>query len=465
MNQSSRLTALKIEKSKAKGADSWLSDDEGTRGGGRLVVRLSSSGSKLFYFRYSIDGVRKQLPMLPFTLTPSPGKLTLEQAREMARGYSAIHRVPETRDVAAHFRAQEAAAASAKKAEEERLRVLEQEAKDASKFSLLALCEAYIAHLKAAGKPSWQDYQSITRCHITPTVYAGIPAKSLKAVDAVALLRPIFQSGKKRTASKVRSLLHAAYAKGAEAKMDASTPGEFEKFGLEVNPIASTAALSGTSKPLTRHLAPSELGAFWRHLSSFTGEETPLVVRALRLSMLLGGQRARQLVRARRVEDVSLERGEITLYDPKGRRDVARPNVLPLCEAALAEVTFLVARSKAMESAHLFASGTSHLNSLTMSRYVSQVSAEFIRTEVSDIEFDFRDLRRTAETQLADLEISKDVRAQLMSHGLSGVQDRHYDMHKYLDQKWAALTAWAAHLETLAEGKKPPSNVKRLRRA
>ena len=45
--------------------------------------------------------------------------------------------------------------------------------------------------------------------------------------------------------------------------------------------------------------------------------------------------------------------------------------------------------------------------------------------------FNVRDIRRTVETMLAGLGISKDTRAQLLSHGISGVQAAHYDQHTY----------------------------------
>jgi integrase len=49
------------------------------------------------------------------------------------------------------------------------------------------------------------------------------------------------------------------------------------------------------------------------------------------------------------------------------------------------------------------------------------------------------DIRRTVETRLSALGVSLDVRAQLQSHGLGGVQARHYDRHDYQDEKRAAL--------------------------
>lgn len=60
--------------------------------------------------------------------------------------------------------------------------------------------------------------------------------------------------------------------------------------------------------------------------------------------------------------------------------------------------------------------------------------------------FELRDIRRTCEMMLAGLGVSSDVRAQLQSHGLGGVQQRHYDRHDY------ALEKWQRHLDKLMAG-------------
>ena len=49
------------------------------------------------------------------------------------------------------------------------------------------------------------------------------------------------------------------------------------------------------------------------------------------------------------------------------------------------------------------------------------------------------DLRRTVETRLAAEGVSQEIRAQLQSHGLGGVQARHYDRHDYIEEKYSAL--------------------------
>jgi hypothetical protein len=54
---------------------------------------------------------------------------------------------------------------------------------------------------------------------------------------------------------------------------------------------------------------------------------------------------------------------------------------------------------------------------------------------------------------LAGMGISRDTRAQLLSHGLSGVQAAHYDRHSYTDEKRAALVAWEQRLDDISTGK------------
>ena len=60
--------------------------------------------------------------------------------------------------------------------------------------------------------------------------------------------------------------------------------------------------------------------------------------------------------------------------------------------------------------------------------------------------FRLGDIRRTAETMLASLGFSLDLRGQLLSHGLGGVQNRHYDKHDYMPEKLKMLKAWEAHI-------------------
>lgn len=51
-----------------------------------------------------------------------------------------------------------------------------------------------------------------------------------------------------------------------------------------------------------------------------------------------------------------------------------------------------------------------------------------------------------------ELGISKDTRAQLLSHGIAGVQDVVYDKANYLSSKTTALKIWIDYLATVRKG-------------
>ena len=50
---------------------------------------------------------------------------------------------------------------------------------------------------------------------------------------------------------------------------------------------------------------------------------------------------------------------------------------------------------------------------------------------------------------MARLNVSKEIRGQIASHGISGVQDNHYDMYDYLDQKREAAVIWSNEINRL----------------
>lgn len=79
------------------------------------------------------------------------------------------------------------------------------------------------------------------------------------------------------------------------------------------------------------------------------------------------------------------------------------------------------------------------LNVKSLSNKVIEISQEMVEEGIRKEPFQLRDIRRTIETTLASLGVPMEVRAQLQSHGLSGVQARHYDRHDYMEEKSAAM--------------------------
>jgi integrase len=151
---------------------------------------------------------------------------------------------------------------------------------------------------------------------------------------------------------------------------------------------------------------------------------------------------------------VDLSAGVLTLFDGKGARQQPRVHVVPLTRPALEIVRRRVDESRDLGGAPLFTSdGRTTIRPETVSVVVAEISAEMVKAQEARESFGLRDLRRTAETMLASLGVPSDVRAHLQSHGLGGVQKRHYDRHEYALEKRSALELWVAHLERLRAGR------------
>lgn len=100
-----------------------------------------------------------------------------------------------------------------------------------------------------------------------------------------------------------------------------------------------------------------------------------------------------------------------------------------------------------------------HLWPETMSDAVSGIFEKLMQSGQILAPFDLGDLRRTCETMMARMGVPKEIRAQLQSHGLGGVQNRHYDRHGYTDEKCTALRTWHKKLKSIRVGRPAKSNV------
>jgi len=290
----------------------------------------------------------------------------------------------------------------------------------------------------------------LDRCMNASPDLAKRPANSINHKEVAAVLAKLVEAGKGRAAGKLRSYLHAAYRAALQAEGDPTIPAGLHGFDLDRNPVALVAAkgLAKFNRARERVLSETELKAFLHALDDRPGVQAD----ALHLLLLLGGQRVAQLLRAKPT-DVDLDAGTLTLLDPKGARQQPRVHVVPLVEPAAAILT------KYLNGPWLFSThGRVPLRAETLTMFVADISAQLVKDKVSREPFRLSDLRRTVETMLARMGINKDLRAQLLSHGIGGVQDRVYNKHDYLDEKRAALNAWAAKLEQIATGKSA-SNV------
>lgn len=315
-----------------------------------------------------------------------------------------------------------------------------QEAEDRQRFTLRALCEAYVKLMAGKGKEkSSRAAASVFKCHVYENVIAGAPAREVTAWQIAEIIQQVSDQGKERTAGVLRSYLSAAFNAAKKAPFASKGGSSLTPFRIEQNPVELVEVIP--VKAGHRHLSADELKAYIGAL----GED--LTGQALRLALYSGGQRMAQLLRAK-VTDWDPQAKTLRLFDTKGKRKEPRVHLLPLGPIAAGIVANLVKHAEVRESPFLLSSNRGTVHESTPGKRV-KVIAEAMGGEL----FDLRDVRRTAETMLAGLGISRDIRAQLLSHGIGGVQAVHYDRHSYLEEKRAALRKWERHLDGIVNGK------------
>lgn len=436
-----------IKKSKT-GSDSWSSDD-GHRGSGSLLLH-AKRGAGHWYFRYTKpEGKRDTLPIGPFrTDAAKAGGFTLAEARNEAAKLSDLARQPASADIRA-FRQHQAEDERARQAAAAAMAAREQaEAEARQRHTLASLCKLYSGHLKTTGKSSAASVRRALERHVIQGMpeLAARPAREVNRSDAAMIVRRVLEQGLPRIAGLIRAYLHAAYELAISAEGDPAAPAQLIPFRIESNPFSGV-------KPITvqrrdRVLSPDELRHFLRRLDA---DESPAAL-LIQTALTLGGQRPAQLARVT-ARDLELEMRVLNLQDPKGRRSAPRVHSLPLTPATLALLTPLVVQANTRPGGFLFSHrGDKPLDISAISKIVTDIARAMQVAGECAAPFQTRDLRRTAETMLASIGASKDIRAQLLSHGLGGVQAQHYDRHHYLDEKLRILLDWERHLDQIRAG-------------
>lgn len=448
MNGHQRLTIKRIASVEPARKDIWLSDDDGGRGNGRLLVRVSPAGTRGFYFRHVTATGRKTVPLGPYSKNSKPGYLTLEQARSAARSVALGSKASQLPSTA---RSEVPLAAVAPQTQ---LSAEGSNAPPATQVevaqpgeSFLDLCQAYVEALRKAGKVTWKDYSYAVGRHIAKSTLAAAPARRVSAEAIADLLRPIVESGTGRAAAQLRSLIRAAYALAIRARLDPEVAPSLKRFGVTLNPAAEVSAMSKFNRTRDRSLSRTELAMFWNELHRGQEAEGDAVYRFLRITVLLGGQRCEQL-NAVKIDAVKLDDDTITLLDSKGRRSTPRVHVLPLAARCRAETEVQLRLAADVGSRFLFSGQRADqpLRGDRVSKAVRKISKKLCSASPGMQPFQYRDLRRTTESHMSALRIAKEVRAHILSHGLSGVQTRHYERHDYMEEKRDALAQWEKYL-------------------
>lgn len=391
---------------------------------GALEARKLASGAVTLYWRFTINGKasRESIGIYdpsapPKSLQPTAKGFSIAAAMRAAEALAASHNANLADGGFTAIKAQKIEAKAKAKAEKI----------EAEKHTLGNLINDYCEHLQTLGRISHKEARNILRLHVQeawPTI-AALPANKISGEQIADMMRHLMECGKGRTANKLRSYISAAYQTAKSARSKASVPLKFKSYRITHNPAADTEPDESANKADKRPLTAEELRTYWAGIKTLPGLQGAV----LRLHLLTGGQRITQLVSLRTQE---IRKDRITLFDGKGRPGKPpRPHTLPLIPDAMDALAQCRPQGEFAISTD---GGVTHLAGTTLSKWAAEAA-----TAAGIADFQAKRIRSGVETLLASARISADIRGRLQSHGISGVQARHYDGHDYMDAKLHAI--------------------------
>jgi integrase len=304
-----------------------------------------------------------------------------------------------------------------------------------NQYTLGSLLMSYCEYLEKIGRKAHKDARNIFKKDVITAWprLADLPAGDISSEQVADILRRVHENGHARTSNKLRSYMRAAYQVAKSAKNKASIPANFKSFHITHNPAADTEPDTSANRADRNPLTIKELQTYWHCIKGIAG----LKGAVLRLHILTGGLRIEQLVN---LKTADANGDQITLFDIKGRTGsgTPRPYVTPLIEKSMQA---LAQCESTDEYALSLNGGLTHISAATLSKW----SCEAVDSKIPN--FTAKRIRSGVETLLAKQKFSKDLRGRLQSHGISGVQDKHYDGHDYVDEKREMLEALFKVLE------------------
>ena len=213
------------------------------------------------------------------------------------------------------------------------------------------------------------------------------------------------------------------------------------KDRVEHNPAHQVPPPGGVERERDRIYDANEIRRLW---AAFEGQ-TGIIYRLV----LVTGQRLNE-VAGTAWHEIDFDNATWTV--PAARMKSKRVHIVPLSEMAL-DVLRKVPR---LDGEFVFPSPKPGQPIRNLGKAAERVKAA---SRVAD--FRSHDLRRTCGTGITSLGFPRFIMDRCLGHVEPGVGSR-YDRHDYLQEKTAALDAWAAKLNEMLTGEPMPENVVEL---
>ena len=304
---------------------------------------------------------------------------------------------------------------------------------DTRAATIADLFEAYVASLRAASKVSWRDIEKNLE-HVAKAIGRSRPARDVTPEEVLAVLRPIYQRGKRSMADHVRSHIRSAYSWGLKSEHDYRTtaPRRFNLVGNPAGGIPTEPKVVGT-----RWLSEEDFIRLYRWLECPDTPIHPPYARAVQVLMLTG----------QRVEEIA--RLHVDQWDAKERiidwskTKNGKPHTIPVPKLAAELIESITPN----EYGWFFPSARDPSRPVSRGTLYAFMWRQRDRGVIPFVTN--RDLRRTWKTLAGKAGVSKEIRDRLQNHALQDVSSKSYDRWNYMPEKRAGMKKWDAWVTRL----------------
>ncbi|WP_392559810.1 tyrosine-type recombinase/integrase [Orbus mooreae] len=396
------LSDTKIKGLKPKTSAYYVWHDSGSRGIGRVGIKVYPSGRRSFVFRYYENKKAKFITMGDY---------------------------PELMLSAAIIKSNSI------------LKEIEQQKKDKQKATVLQLFTDYVSNMKSTGKRSWSSTENRLRQVLNSQFIDGEKqARDITSTDIKLMLSEVIHRGALAGANKIRAAVHAAFNYGLKADNDPANIRDAIVYGLEFNPVTVVPKQQGVEKPGDRFLSWTELKELIDDCNKPVEESVmhPDFRLLVLLCIYTAGQRPWELI-ANTWNNVDLDNKELTI--PPELSKMKNFHAVPLCDTIINALK--VIKNK---EGFIFPANTKS-GHLETSEFGKQMRKYCKHKNIAS--FTPRDIRRTFKTLAGAMGISSEMRDRLQNHKIPGVSSKHYDRYDYWKEKQELILEWEKKINSI----------------
>jgi integrase len=426
---------------KANGKDQWLSEDA-PKGHGRFTGRITRSGDRLFYFRYTDpDGKRTWVPIGAYDPAGNSG-LTLKSARERAGELSKLYQSGVV-DLKRHLEAEHELFQAQRQAEQARLEAANkvaaaEAARQSARITVRSLFERWASVDLIRRKDGGKEIRRMFEKDVLPKI-GVIAVEDIRKGHITGVTDPLLARGVNRMAKLIFSLMRQMFRFAVDRDI------------LEADPTASIrkAKIGGKDTERDRRLSEDEIKLLALKLPDAELMHSTECAVWLALSTCC---RIGELLTAR-WDRIDFDKR--TWLIPAEYSKNGRPHTIWLSDFALAQFQRLHTINGTTPWCYPDRTGTRAVSTKTVTKQLGdrQRDAEPMSgrskavgtLKLSGGLWTPHDLRRTGATQMTALGVLPEVAERCLNHTEENKVKRIYQRHSYeaeMRKAWRRLGAW-----------------------